>query len=279
MSDIQIYKGDPTNQVSTIKNMLEGILVNNVNDFSLFETLKVFYLKLHADLKQKVPENDADITYVIQGIIRNMRVKKTNIRIDEILFAWENGIAEEYGKYFGLSVISLNKFIAEYLKDPNRIEALRVKNLPPSTNYVPNELERFKTSKFNALAGYSNYLKNSTSGTYGAVIYDFLFSIRMFSITQDDIDECMKRGSDLYYHQLKEKSQAQKDVLRRKEVDVQVQKFLDKMMADNQKPDADNPIVVSLAKRIYIDDIYAGYVFEDISIYELDQMIDKYKPE
>lgn len=273
--NIQLYRENPSTQVSVIAQAIsEGTLINSLNDNALYDVIKMAVTVIYQDLRQQMPEND-DLKYMILGVIRKVRHKKVNIRDKEIMIAFQNGVAEEYGKYFGITVVSLNMFISSYVANADRLEALRSINSPKVVDKpAPTILERFNVAKINSVKGYENFLKHGTSDHYGSVIFDFFYQARVFLITQEEIDEIMNRGSALYLHQLKEKAQNQKDVLRRKEVEGQIKNHVDKMISNGQ-PDSSNPLVVSLAKRIFIDDLYNSYSFDDMTTEKLTELIEQ----
>nr|GFB23860.1 hypothetical protein [Tanacetum cinerariifolium] len=198
----------------------------------------------------------------------------TELKDKEIMIAFQNGATGDYGKYFGLNVVYFTMFLTEYINHTDRLEAVRLINTPEVVHTpIPTPEDMFKTAVFNSCLGYSNFIKHGTTDHYGSVIYDFLFSINFFTITQEEIDECFKRANTLYFANLKEKKASQKDVLRRKEVENQIKSFLDKISTETEHKDNGNPIVISLAKRCFIDDLYQSFQFEEVSILDLQNMI------
>lgn len=286
---VPIYE-DPIGHEARVilKALQEGVLVSALNDYRLTESLNVAITAAYLMLKRQMPDaEDKDFLFMKLQIVKRIRNKRYNIRDTEILIAFENGIHGEYGEYYGLTAVSFSMFIAAYCdqSNTNRTAALAQLNAPKEmAKVIPSRQKQFEIAKENALTGYRLFLKDTrtdesgrvvfgTTGHFGSVIFNFLYEIRVFLITQEEIDDVLKRAASVYMAQLKQKAAAQTDTLRRKEVESVISKFMGSIESNTANPGEADPMLWATAKQVYIDDIFAGYYMEELTDEALGEMI------
>jgi len=293
VTGVTLYSENVTHVAKVIfRALTNGVTVNSINDYRLNDVLNAAITKVHLDLQRALP-GETELVYMRSEIIKRIRIKKWNIRDTEILIAFENGINNEYGEYYGLNAISFNKFIAAYCSTENtdRMEALKTLNAPrEEKQQPPSPVKQFSISLKNALNGYKNFLADTktvkdengeriifgSAGRFGSVIFDFFYKILLFEITQEEIDDIMKRGLELHHHELLVKRSQQTSALKRKDTEKAIEKIVNLMQVETEnKPESGevNPLVVSAAKRIYINELFQGFYAEEINIMGLARMI------
>lgn len=270
MSELALYNPSQTSQVSTIKNALESPMVNLTSDADLYDKILPIYTACHVDLKQNLPDDPKDTTYIIKKIITNLRRHQRNIRIDEIELAFSNGIHGKYGKWFGLSVVTFCMFISEYCKDIDRIEALERRNKVPPTKKQPSDREIFRLCKKNALKAFILIQKENTTGRFGSLVFDFFYNIKLFLISQEEINEVYEAAKNQHLMELKSRKQIASDPLKKREIDNQISEYIDRVKDGKDAGAA----VWSTAKKIYIDNFFDTAIkFEETTIKDLINMI------
>lgn len=289
--NVPVYDELPTPQMREIRKALDSPMVNAMDPGDLYEELKKYYGNLHLDLRRELPE-PSEIEYNITMVVKYLHSKRFNIRIAEIEIAWSNGILEEYGKWFGLSKVELCKFISAYLGTTDRKEAVRQKLLPPpEVKKVPSPEEQYQTAKINVLNAYKLFLdgtKTMDDGStlfgsvdhFGGPVFDFLHEIRLFTVSQADIDEIYKVGQEHYMRFLKTKHASQTDPLRKKEAEKGVNEFISLIQHQMRNPEAPKelpPLAVSFGKRYWVDQIFTGYVMEQLTPDHVGNLIDEAK--
>ncbi len=169
----------------TILNAVQSELVNKLTNDTLEDKLLDLVKQTHliAGIKHSGDMNELNIT--VSEIIAEMRLNKTNIRVDEIEIAFKNGAHKKYGDYFGLNAVTFCSFIKSYVLDPNRLEAIKITKVEqPKTE--PTREQKFEIGKNLALSTLQKFLEEKPIDIEGATVYRFL---RKFGIVVYSEDE------------------------------------------------------------------------------------------
>jgi len=144
--------------------------------------------------------NDTDLIILVTEITNSIQTNHKPLRKDEIQTCFAKGIRGEYGEYFGLSVVSFDKFIAAYLVSDYR--ANLGKTLPVAALPAPSrEITHEKRIEFAQKA----YQKYKTTGFYddlGNIVYAFLDSEKLIPFTPKEKFEMVEQARAEEYKRL-----------------------------------------------------------------------------
>jgi len=273
-SEIAIFL-NPDAQVNYILPALKSQLINVTSEDDLYDIIADNLDLILLDLKQTLSEPDK--RHICTSMVNTLKKRKINLRNNEIQIAFNNGIHSKYGAYYGVNVVSLTMFITEYLKDIDREEALKIHNLPPATNKIPNQAEVFEMSKQNALSAFKKFLKEKSADTYGSPAYDFLFKIKLLTITQPEIDFFQTKAKEVVFLLLQDKAKHSPDYIKRQSLKNELKDFTTKALANDILSLAHAGLVLSNAKRLAVEKYFADLIEMDIDIEIFSEMIDEQK--
>jgi len=170
----------------SILKAIESNLVNQLDNDTIEEKLIDLVNKTHLIAGIKHSGDIRELNTTVSEIIAELRFNKTNIRINEIEIAFQNGVHKKYGDYFGLNAVTFCGFIKSYILDPTRLEAIKLKNMTEEKKQ-PTLQERFETAKNLALTAYDKFDKGQSIELEGATVYRFLAGLKV--IVYDDEEQ------------------------------------------------------------------------------------------
>ena len=148
-----------------------------VHEDELFNTVNASIAKCFADLNKAVL-SEQSLSYLVNEVTNSILNKFPTIRLQEIPIAFQKGIRNEYGDYFGLCVVSFEQFIQGYLSGPDRKQLVDEKNkLMIDVKTEPTKDEKFSTAKWLCLDAYNQIKNNKPLGLNGVAVYTFLNTI------------------------------------------------------------------------------------------------------
>lgn len=190
--------------VNEVFSALDTATVSQSLPPEVYNAVKLGLVKAFADTGYKINGTKDEITqqtdYMINEVRKDITKLYPAIRLGEIQVAFKRGVRKEYGEYMGLSVVSFLGFIAGYIKDETRKQALIEKNkLKEEPAYIPTFDQVYDIAKSNAL----NALKDVENGkdiTFsGNVVYDFLEGIGLIDLDREAIIEIRKEARQLIF--------------------------------------------------------------------------------
>jgi hypothetical protein len=164
-----------TNEVSLIKPALIGLKIRKYDEITIKSSLAVIVEKIFT-LAGQNPEKK-DIAVICRELASDLRKRYGGMTLAEVDYALNAGVRGDYGEYYGINVVSINKWLKTYYNSDERREAQRSVvfpdlALPQKTVPTKAELCAIET------AAYDDALKLAKSGKYvpdrGNVVYDFL---------------------------------------------------------------------------------------------------------
>src|SRR4051794_25337415 len=104
----------PNSEISHPWAILKESPVRKVPKREVFNIVLISVAKAFADLNIKsLAQPDRD--YLVNELTDNIIARYPAIRINEIPVAIANGIRGKYGEFYGLSVVSFERFVEQYL--------------------------------------------------------------------------------------------------------------------------------------------------------------------
>ncbi|HYG84554.1 MAG TPA: hypothetical protein VD907_06800 [Verrucomicrobiae bacterium] len=115
--------------------------VKQVAKTELFQAVNAAIGKSFADAGVKMlDDNDRD--YLVNQVVKDIQTYTPNLRLEEIGIAFQNGVRGKYGDYFGLNVVTFNKFLVAYLSSGERDQRI-LKEADPEPEPAPPAPEEY----------------------------------------------------------------------------------------------------------------------------------------
>lgn len=260
--EIQLFKPDEKGLIiqPEIINALSSSLVNALPDDNIKGRLIIDCREAYMTAGIKAPESSQEVTHMIDEIIRQMRINKTNIRIDEIKIAFSNGVHKKYGDYFGLNAVSFYEFIKSYVIDTVRLETIKERNKAMQENNKPTDEEIYQLKKTNALSALNEFKAKRTCGRFALDVYDFFCELKLIDLSQEEKNEYWRLAKQEYQNYLNSQ--------RAKMITMEDKRKLDKEYAEALEGGKTARFVV-ISKRLIVDDYFRTIVMEETDLLTL----------
>jgi hypothetical protein len=164
-----------TNEIALIKNNLTGLKIREHDDDTIKSSIAILVQKMFL-IAGQTPEKK-DITIICREVCNDLQKRYKGMTLNEVDYALNAGVRGEYGEYYGINVVSINKWLRAYYNSEERREAQRSKifpelALPQSTALTDREILEIKLDAYNkalSLANEGKYVKDR-----GNLVYNFL---------------------------------------------------------------------------------------------------------
>lgn len=260
--DIQLYRPEEKGLIiqPEITLALDSPMVNVLSYDEIKGQLIIDCREAYLTAGVKAPESSIEVNHMIDEIIRQMRINKTNIRVKEINIAFSNGVHKKYGDYFGLNAVSFYQFIKSYVIDSNRLETLKEKNNAMQGNNKPSDDEIYQLKKINALSALKEFKEKGTCGRFALDVYSFFEEIKLITLSQEEKNEYWRLAKVEY------------------KLHLDRQAALLITMEDKRKLDRDYSSALEggktarfivISKRLIVDDFFRQIVMEETDLTSL----------
>jgi hypothetical protein len=174
-----------TNEIALIQGNLTGLKIREHDDETIKSTIAVLVQKMFL-IAGQTPEKK-DITIICREVCADLRNRYKGMTLNEVDYAMNNGVRGEYGEYYGINVVSINKWLRAYYNSEERREAQRSKIfpellLPQCTKPTEKEILAIKNDAYNkalSLAAAGKYVKDA-----GNLVYNYLVERGEISFTE-----------------------------------------------------------------------------------------------
>ncbi|MCR8558327.1 hypothetical protein KXD93_11760 [Mucilaginibacter sp. BJC16-A38] len=165
-------------------------MVRNLPKRDLFTTVLAAVAKAFADTNTK-EISEADCDYMVNVLTDNIIKYHPAIRLTEIPEAIALGIRGRYGEFYGLSVVTILKFIEQYLLSENRTTIVKERVIDDIPKPVPGLQTQFETAKQNALYALQRKKDKKDNSTIATAVYDFLDRVKLIHFTTAEKQDMM----------------------------------------------------------------------------------------
>lgn len=238
-------------------NVLEEIKTD------VFNVVNASIAQCYAHLNLVVPkETNYLVNEVTSSIIKNF----PSLRMTEIPLAFSNGIRHKYGEYFGLCVVSFEKFITGYLDSPERAELVKEKSKLIEERTEPTASEKFTIGKQLCIDLFEKFKMAQQLDRTALAVYEFLKSV-------DLIDPDYKKG---IYPQAMEETVAEKtlqsglcmDLHKRRILNAELECLNDNISKDMLTGEQHNE-VLRTGRKIILKNIFREMLMNEEDLGEL----------
>ncbi|MDF2433219.1 MAG: hypothetical protein JWP44_2850 [Mucilaginibacter sp.] len=165
--------------------ILKQAMITHLPKRDVFDVVKMSIAKACADLNVK-DTSQQDRDYLVNEATDNIIKYYPSIRLSEIPDAIALGVRGRYGEFYGLSVITFERFIEQYLLSEKR--TAMVKELPPdeSTPQPPDLTTQFETAKYLVMQALQRKQDNRNIEVTASSAYGFLDELGLIHFTIDE---------------------------------------------------------------------------------------------
>lgn len=191
--------------------------------------------------------NDDDLIVLVNEITTSIQANHKPLRTDEIATCFAKGIRGEYGEFYGINVVTFDKFITSYLLSDYRAslgKSLPKAELPPPSR----ELTRQDRIDF-AQKAYEKYKITGFYDDLGNIVYEFLFRDGLINFTDEEKDLILGQARTEEYNRLKNPLSVDEARLFNKQIEA--------LMSSNEK-------IIPRARKISLNK-YFGILFNSKS--------------
>ncbi|MDB5140485.1 MAG: hypothetical protein JWR12_2401 [Mucilaginibacter sp.] len=165
--------------------ILKQAMIKHLPKRDVFDVVKISIAKACADLNVK-DTSQQDRDYLVNEVTDNIIKYHPSIRLNEIPDAIAFGIRGRYGEFYGLSVITFEGFIEQYLLSEKR--TAMVKELPPDDgmSQPPDLATQFETAKYLVMQAMQRKQDNRNIEVTASSVYGFLDELELIHFTVDE---------------------------------------------------------------------------------------------
>jgi hypothetical protein len=243
--------------------------VRQVPKRDVFSAVLTSVAKAFADMNVK-SITAADRDYMVNELTDNILARYPAIRISEIPVAIANGVRGRYGEFFGLSVVSFEKFIEQYLLSEERTTAVKQIVRDHEGRRIPSPEEQFATAKSNVMMVLERKKTGKSFAGMACTVYDFLDRLGLLHFSRDEkydmmADACRELVGELKY-QLINSPGVNRNAIRR-DIAAYTASLTGGPLTDAQKQQ-----VVRISKRLALDAFMQQVLLEEL---DLEGMVDE----
>lgn len=257
--EIQLYKSKSAivpSRDNEIKLALQTRLFSTLDQKDAYPIVKNAIVKAYITARYEMPEA-FEIEIIIDETMKAIKSKFGSLREEELSIAITRGLIGDYGDFKGISMISIIQFVKAYLKEESRIKL----TLPAKQEKMkPSDEEIYQLSKSNALKAFSELQRNGTVGSFGGVVYDFLASIKLIELEQEEKNDYWKQAKEEYLKYLNTAMANPLDMSERNRLKKDLELF-----QSGEKKDR----IISISKRLIVDDYFRGLLMEETDLNNL----------
>jgi hypothetical protein len=184
-----------TNEVCLIRDNLTGVRIRDQDETALKSSIAVIVEKIFV-LAGQTPEK-RDIVVICIEIASDLKKRYKNMTLSEVDYALNCGVRGDYGEYYGINVVSINKWLKTYYNSDERREAQRSiissrMALPQKTELTEDEKRKITIkacAEAWALAKSGKYVKDR-----GNPVYNFLDEKGEIQFTSEEKQVFMQRA-------------------------------------------------------------------------------------
>jgi len=260
MTAIQIYQQNTSlsmvpDRDKDIAAALSSALFCRLNDKLAYEVMKDAVVKSYVLARYECPLGQ-ELQILVDETMKVFKARFGSIREEEVSIIFTRGLTGEYGNFKGLSLPTFSSWAAAYLKEHSRV----LLTTQVEEKREPTAEEVFSISRSNALTAFEDFKKKGTCGRYGFVVYDFLSSLGLISVTQEEKNEYWRQAQSEYKNSLYATVAAPKDKDEQKKASDLLENFGNEITKEK---------MVNISKRMIVDDYFRSCVLEEIDLSSL----------
>jgi hypothetical protein len=245
--------------------------VRKVPKRDVFNAVLASVAKAFADMNVKsITPPDRD--YMVNELTDNIISRYPAIRVSEIPVAIAHGVRGRYGEFFGLSVVTFERFIEQYLLSEDRARAVKEVFRDDQGRRIPSREEQFATAKANALMVLERKRSGQSFSSMAVTVYDCFDRLSLLQFSKDEkydmmADACRELVSELRYKLFNSRGIDRNTIKR----DI---KAYTAALTGGALTDEQNQNVIRISKRLALDAFLQQILLEEL---DLGEMMERWK--
>lgn len=181
-------------QTALVTGTLTDTRINSQAEKDIKDSLAVMVQTVFAAAGQ-VPDK-SDVVLIIREISRDLRNRFKNLTLAEVKTAMDNGVRGCYGDYYGINVVTINKWLKAYTESDERVEAVKSRNTPALPPRTAPAAEGGLNMEAAVSAAFEKYRREGKVNDYGNVIYDYLNKQGFIKFTNRQKERMMREARE-----------------------------------------------------------------------------------
>lgn len=205
-----------------------------------------------------------DLAFMASELTKDIEIRFPGLTLEEIAIALEKGVRKDFGKYYGLNVVTFNDWISAYANSPERLRAideqLKKRAISAPIKLTPEQIEEEK--KDTILVGFGLYKKMGTHPGRPDTVYNALEERGLIKLSKDEKWDLYNQAQKKLIEELEKQKKEPKNRIRVKSIGDEIQSFLTPNIQTQGR-------IVFESKKIAVDNFYKNIVEKDLDITEL----------
>jgi|GEM_PF-1155693 len=184
--------------------ILKQDMINKLPKIDVFNVITMSVARAFADTNTK-EISEADRDYLVNQLTDNVIKHYPAIRLNEIPEAVWQGVRGRFGEYYGLSLVTFERFIEQYLLSDKRTGLVKALPADDAPRPAPDPQTQFETAKENALRALQRKRDKKDISAMATSVYNFLDQIKLVVFTTREKNDMMADATRELIEELKYK--------------------------------------------------------------------------
>jgi len=184
--------------------ILKQDMINKLPKIDVFKVVTMSVARAFADTNTK-EISEADRDYLVNQLTDNVIKHYPAIRLNEIPEAVWQGVRGRFGEYYGLSLVTFERFIEQYLLSDKRTGLVKALPADDAPRPAPDPQTQFETAKENALRALQRKRDKKDISAMATSVYNFLDQIKLVVFTTREKNDMMADATRELIEELKYK--------------------------------------------------------------------------
>ncbi len=152
--------------------MFDSPMSRNSDELEIDKVLMPALIKANKDLGYAIDESK--VSHVFEDLAEEIKKTVPNIRLSEIPIAIHKGILGDYGDYYGLSIVSVIKFLKSHYTSGKRAEIAKQLPTKEDKKPIPTKKEQIELAKRHLLDSFEKFKSVGDIGYSAVYLYRYL---------------------------------------------------------------------------------------------------------
>jgi len=202
--------------------------------------------------------------FMLEQVPKDIQTRFKLLELPEIKKAFDDGVRGVYGEYYGISVLTINKWLKSYIdagEHQKYIES-KVKTLaallPEKTQLTQGEIDNIMRAGI--VKCFTDYQTTGIVIDYGSPKIDWLLTNGIVNPSKEDRDEYKRQAREELENNARDKKESINRIDR-----IEANKEIDELISMLD----DNPKIITLAKNMVLRDWFEEIIESGNDIHEL----------
>jgi len=247
--------------------ILKQDMINKLPKIDVFTVVTMSVARAFVDTNTK-EISEADRDYLVNQLTDNIIKHYPAIRLNEIPEAVWQGVRGRFGEYYGLSLVTFELFIEQYLLSDKRTGLVKALPGGDAPRLAPGLQTQFETAKENALRALQRKRDKKDLSAMSTSVYNFLDSIKLVEFTTCEKNDMMADATRELIDELKYK-QLLVPYIERAAIKKDIEAFRNAVTEHTPVTDEQLTLVKMRAKKLALDAFLNNVILESADLQAL----------